>query len=151
MQSKLLFPLIAFCLFFFMIVYFLVNSSYQQSLEAKYYYTMGDYKHAYSLANEAFSLNKYNRMASTIMAQSNTSVKYQDYIEQAKTYLSKINKMAAQETLSDADRARIKMMSQIVVDSYSKLAASVVTDKALVNEAKKYHDNFEKLLEKVNR
>jgi tRNA U34 5-carboxymethylaminomethyl modifying enzyme MnmG/GidA len=151
MKNRYIFPLIAFGLVFVMIVYFLLHPSYQKSLEAKYYYEMGDYKTAYTLANEAFSMDLYNRMAATIMAQSKTSMKYQEYIQQAKQYLKEINAMAAKETLSDADRARIKMMSQIVVDSYKKLAPSVITDKALVKEAEKYYKNFEKLLEKVDR
>jgi tRNA U34 5-carboxymethylaminomethyl modifying enzyme MnmG/GidA len=151
MKNKLLFPLVAFGLIFVMIVYFVMHPSYQKSLEAKYYYELGNYNKAYSLANTAFSLDVYNRMASTIMAQSKTSMKYEKYITQAKKYMVQIDTMAAKATISDADRAKIKMMSQIVVDSYTQLAPSVITDKSLVNEAKKYHDNFEKLLEKVNR
>ncbi|WP_297442427.1 hypothetical protein [Sulfurimonas sp.] len=151
MQNKFFFPFIALGLLFTMLVYFVMHPSYQKSLQAKYYYEVGDYKQAYSLANEAFSMDVYNRMASTVMAQSKTSMKYQEYIDQAKSYLKEINEMAAKETLSDADRARIKMMSEIVVDSFTKLAPSVITDKDLVDEARKYHDNFEKLLEKVNR
>ncbi len=151
MQNKFLFPLIALGLVFVMIIYFVMHPSYQKSLEAKYFYEIGDYKQAYSLANEAFSLDLYNRMAATVMAQSKTSMKYQEYIEQAKSYLNEINDMATKETLTDADRARIKMMSEIVVDSFTKLAPSVITDQDLVDEARKYRDNFEKLLEKVNR
>lgn len=151
MKNRYAFIVTAFVLILVMVVYFLLHPSYEKSLQAKYYYEMGDYKKAYNAANEAFSMDIYNRMAATIMAQSKTSMKYQEYIEQAKRYLKEINEMAAKERLSDADRARIKMMSEIVVDSYDKLAPSVITDKTLVDEARKYHDNFEKLLEKVNR
>ena len=38
----------------------------------------------------------------------------------------------------------------MMISSYIKLAPSVVTDKRLVNQAAKYHKDFEKLLEKVN-
>jgi tetratricopeptide (TPR) repeat protein len=130
-------------------IYFLINPSYEKSIEAKYYYEIGEYEEAYSLANEAFSLDIYNRMAATIMAQSKTSLKYVKYINQAKSYLTEINEMASHKSLSDADRAKMKMMSEIMVDSYVKLAPSIITDKVLVQEAKKYHDDFEKLLEKV--
>jgi tetratricopeptide (TPR) repeat protein len=128
-----------------------VNPSYEKSLEAKYYYETGDFKEAYELALEAFELDKYNRMASTIMAQSKTSLKYVRYIDQAKEYMSEINKMANQGSIDISQRAKIKMMSEIMIKSYVKLAPSVITDSYLVEEAKKYHDNFEKLLEKVNR
>jgi len=151
MQSKIYFPLIAFGTLAFMGIYFLLNPSYQRSIEAKYYFETGDYKEAYALANEAFSMDLYNRMASTIMAQSKTSLKYVQYIDQAKTYMIEINKIAEHEVISDGDRAKMRIMSEIMVDSYVKLAPSIITDSQLVQDAKKYHDNFEKLLEKVSR
>ena len=151
MNSKYFFPITAFVLVLIMVIYFLSHPSYEKSLEAKYYYEMGDYNKAYKSANEAFSMDLYNRMAATVMAQSKTALKYVKYIDEAKKYMLDINEIANKTTITDADRAKIKMMSEIVVDSYTKLAPSVMTDKSLVNEAKKYHDNFEKLLEKVSR
>lgn len=151
MNIKIFFPALAALFIAIMGIYFLTHPSYQKSVQAKYYYETGDYEEAYKLANEAFSMDIYNRMAATIMAQSKTSMKYKKYIDQAKEYMSKINEIASQDAISDADRARIKMMSQIMVDSYRKLAPSVITDKNLVSEAAKYYSDFEKLLEKVNR
>jgi hypothetical protein len=151
MNVKILFPAIAVGLLLFMGIYFVVNPSYEKSIEAKYHYEMGNYKEAYELANEAFAMDVYNRMASTIMAQSKTSIKYVEYINQAKDYMAQINAMASQDNISDGQRAKIKVMSQIVVDSYVKLAPSVITDNDLVKEAAKYHSYFEKLLEKVDR
>ena len=151
MNNRFTFPIAAFVFVIIMVVYFLSYPSYEKSLEAKYYYETAQYNKAYKSANKAFSMDKYNRMASTIMAQSKTALKYVDYIDEAKKYMLTINEIANKPTISDADRARIKMMSEIVIDSYVKLAPSVITDKSLQNEAKKYHDDFEKLLEKVNR
>ncbi len=151
MSTKYLFAFISLALVAFMGLYFLVNPSYQKSLEAKYYYELGEYEHAYSLAGEAFSDDVYNRMASTVMAQSKTSIKYVKYIKQAKKFLLEINEIAQSKTISDAQRAKIKMMSVIVVDSYVKLAPSIITDKELVARAAKYHDDFEKLLAKVTK
>ena len=151
MNSKYFFPITAFVLVIIMVIYFLSHPSYEKSLEAKYYYETGQYNKAYKSANEAFSMDLYNRMAATVMAQSKTALKYVKYIDEAKKYMLDINEIANKTTITDADRAKIKMMSEIVVDSYTKLAPSVMTDKSLVNEAKKYHDNFEKLLEKVSR
>jgi tetratricopeptide (TPR) repeat protein len=146
MNAKIFLPLFTLVLMF---VYFLMNPSYEKSLEAKYYYETGDYEKAYELANEAFSMDLYNRMASTIMAQSKTSMKYQKYVQEAEKYLQEINAIASQESISDADRIKIKMMSEIMIDSYKKLAPSVITDKALVEEAATYYKNFEQLLEKI--
>ncbi len=149
MRTKYLFPVIALFLSLSMAVYFIVNPSYTKSIEAKYYFETGDYKEAYALASEAFGLDVYNRMAATIMAQSTTSLKYVKYIDEAKKYLKEIQEIANHASLSPADRAKIKLMSEIVVDSYVKLAPSVITDKKLVQEAAKYHNKFEKLLAKV--
>ena len=151
MNNKIFFPSLAALFLVVMGIYFLLNPSYEKSIEAQYYYEMGDYEEAYKLANEAFSLDVYNRMASTIMAQSKTSMKYKKYINQAKQYMAEINKIAQKEIISDADRAKIKLMSEIMVDSYKKLAPSVITENKLVLEAAKYYNDFEKLLEKVNR
>jgi len=151
MNTKIAFPAIAVFLLLIMGVYFLVNPSYQKSIQAKYYYEMGDYNEAYTLANEAFSLDVYNRMASTVMAQSKTSLRYVKYIDMAKEYMNKINEIAKHESITDADKAKIRVMSAIVIDSYVRLAPSVITDTELVKEAATYHKNFEQLLEKVNR
>lgn len=149
MKAKIFFPLTALSLIAMMAIYFLINPSYEKSLEAKYFYETGNYKKAYELASEAFSMDVYNRMAATIMAQSKTSLKYVAYINEAKSYFAQINEIAEQKDISDADRARMKIMSEIMVNSYVKLAPSIITDEDLVKEAKKYHDDFKKLLEKV--
>ncbi len=151
MNSKIALPVIAISLLLIMGGYFLVNPSYQKSIQAKYYFEMGEYNEAYTLANEAFSLDVYNRMASTVMAQSKTSLRYVKYIDMAKEYMVKINEIAKHESITDADKAKIKIMSEIVIDSYVKLAPSVITDTDLVKEAASYNKNFEQLLEKVNR
>lgn len=151
MKTKILFPLVAFGVLLLIGIYFLANPSYQKSIEAKYYYETGHYKEAYTLANEAFAMDVYNRMASTIMAQSLTSLKYVAYINQAKEYMAEINKIAQADSIGADERAKIKLMSEIVVDSYVKLAPSVITNSGLVQEAATYHANFEKLLEKVTR
>jgi uncharacterized protein YegL len=129
----------------------LVNPSYENSLRAKYYYEIGDYKEATALAKEAFSQDVYNRMASTIMVQSAICLKYVEYNNEAKKYMSIINEIAKQQTISDADKAKIKMMCEIMTKSYVKLSPSVITDTDLVKTAAKYNDGFEKLLEKVTK
>lgn len=151
MKSKLLIIIIAISLLFFMWVYFLLNPSYDKSVRAKYYYEIGEYKEALSLAKEAFSLDVYNRMASTIMAQSITSMKYVSYIERAKKYMQSINEIAMHDVVSDADKAKIRLMCKIMISSYIKLAPSVITDKDLTKDAAKYNDGFESLLEKINK
>lgn len=150
MSIKIIIPIFAMVLVTIMSIYFTINPSYQKSVQAKYYYEIGDYKEAYSLAKEAFGLDLYNRMAATIMAQSTTSLKYVDYINDAKKYIKDIGEIAQHETISKADKAKIRLVCQIMLSSYIKLAPSVITDEELVAEAAQFHSKFEKLLEKVN-
>ncbi len=151
MNVKVLFPLIALVLILIMGIYFLINPSYEKSIRAKYYYEIGNYQEALVLAKEAFSMDVYNRMAATIMAQSITSMKYADYIRDAKKYMQEINAIAEHDVISDADKAKIRLICDIMISAYKKLAPSVVTDEQLVKDAAKYYDGFEKLLEKVSR
>lgn len=151
MSTKLIFPLIAMFLILIMGTYFLLNPSYEKSVKARYYYEVGDYKQALALSKEAFSMDLYNRMASTIMAQSITSLKYSSYINDAKKYMNSINEIASHDIVTDADKAKIRLICEIMIGSYVKLAPSVITDEALVDEAARYYNGFEKLLEKVSR
>jgi tetratricopeptide (TPR) repeat protein len=151
MNNRYFFPFVAFALLLVMALYFFLNPSYEKSLRAKYYYELGDYREALKLSKEAFSQNVYNRMASTVMAQSITSLKYVEYIEDAKKYKKELDIIATHDVISKADRAKIRLICEIMLSSYKKLAPSVVTDKTLVEDAAKYHREFEKLLEKVHQ
>lgn len=144
-------PMVALLLLLMMGVFFLVNPSYEKSVKAKYYFEMGEYQQAYVLSKESFAMDQYNRMAATVMAQSLTSLKYVKYINMAKGYMLEIDKIAAHEYISDADKAKIRVICNIMIDSYVKLAPSVITDKKLVQDSAYYYQKFEKLLEKVTR
>jgi len=151
MTSKLFFPALSILFLLIMAGFFLLNPSYEKSIQAKYYYETSEYKKAYNLAKEAFSMDIYNRMASTIMAQSNISLKYVAYIDDGKKYMKDINLIAANDIISDADKAKMRLICEIMVSSYVRLAPSVITDKELIDDAAKFNAMFEKLLEKVNR
>lgn len=151
MRSKYFVTLLALLIASIMALSFLINPSYEKSLKAKYYYETGEYKEAYALAKEAFDIDIYNRMAATVMAQSQIALKYYNYIEDAKKYMVEIDKIALHKNVTDGDRAKIKMICNIMIDAYVKLAPSIITDDVLVKEAAEYYENFEKLLEKVNK
>ncbi len=149
MNAKVLISVFAMLMLMTMSLYFYTHPSYEKSIKAKYYYTVGNYEEAYVLAKESFALDLYNRMAATIMAQSTTALKYVKYINQGKKYIRDIGSIAEHDSISEADKAKIKLVCEIMVDSYIKLAPSVITDKELVGEAAHYYVKFEKLLEKV--
>ena len=148
MQIRVL-PLVALLVVVMMSLYIVFNPSYQKSIEAKFYYETGEYKEALVLANEAFSLDVYNRMASTVKAQTLIALKYLSYNNDSKEYMNQLNALANHDVLSDADKAKIRIICEIMIGRYTKLSSSIVTDENLVKESATYYKNFEKLLEKV--
>ena len=155
MQEGKFWWLISFGTLLLMLLYFAFNPSYERSLQAKFYYTIGDYKVAHRLASEAFELDGYNRMAATIMTQSQAAVKFVEYIEEAKSYMKEISSMAASDAITDADKAKMKIMCEIMIDSFVKISPIFrdgrleVLDKELIDEAKHYHQQFVDLYEKI--
>jgi len=65
--------------------------------------------------------------------------------------MKQIDEIALHVDISDADRAKIRLICNIMISAYIKLAPSVITDKELVKESAQHHNRFEKLLEKINR
>lgn len=133
-----------------MLIYFNIHPSYEKSLEAKYYFETGDYKEAYERAKEAFEINPYNKMAATIMTQSQYALHYVIYIDNAKRYIKEMEKLV-QEDITEAKRAKIRTISAIMIDSYKKLVPSVAIDKRLIEEAKEYYGKFQKLQKKARK
>ncbi len=132
-----------------MVLYFLLNPSYERSLEAKVYFTLGKYDKAQALATEAFELNQYNRMAATIMTQSQVAMKFVNYNKQAQEYMKRISVLVDADSVNEAARAKIRTMCIIMMDEYMKISPSVVIDASLVEEAKHYYEKFAALYEKV--
>ena len=150
MKSKSFF-LIAFLFIVTMMLYFWLHPSYEKSLEAKFYYETGNYRQAYTLAKEAFELDPYNKMAATVMTQSQYSLRYANYIEDAKRYIKEIETLVGNGEIDEATRAKIRTIADIMIKAYDKLAPSVVVDEELIKEAKEYHDKFATLLQKAHR
>ncbi len=145
---------ILYSLFFILIIgaiflYFYTNESYRKSIEAKYYYIKGDYKKAYILSKEAFDIDPYNKMAFTIMTQSKISVKFQEYIEDGKKFLKKIEKISNQEKVTNADKIRIKMMCETMIERFKSLTPTALTDKKLKKEAFNIYSKFKKIHEEL--
>jgi len=134
-----------FLIFGIMLLGMVFNPSYQKSLEARFYYTIGDYDKAYGFAKEAFEIDQYNRMASTIMTQSQTALKFVRYNSDAKRYTKQIKQMVEDGNLSTENRAKIRMMSKVMIDSYINIAPTVMTDQALLDESQKYYEGFKNL------
>jgi len=120
------------------------NPSYEKAFEAKWHYMMGEYDQAYALAKEAYDLDHYNRMAFTIMTQTEVSKQVLDYIREGSDYLRQIDTMMRSD-LSEADRLRIKMMCEVMIEKYPKLAPTKLTDPDLVQEAETIYKKFKNI------
>jgi tetratricopeptide (TPR) repeat protein len=145
MRSRITYFLIALTLLGGMGYFAWTNPSYQKAFEAKWYYLMGEYDTAYQLAKEAYALDHYNRMALTVISQTEIAQKYLDYIQEGNTFLERIEKIAEKSPIEEADKVRIKMMCEVMLERYDQLAPTPLTDRDLVEKAKKIHDEFETL------
>ncbi len=136
-------------LLFSMWLYFSFNPSYQTSLEAKFHYSMGDYKKAYELSSLAYEQEPYNRMARSVMVQSQYALRYVNYNEEAKVYLEQILAYSKQEKISKAEQLRMKMMCDIMIEKHEKMQPTILIDSVLVEEAQKNYEKFKKLHENL--
>ena len=131
--------------------FFGFSDSYKYSLEAKVKYTMGNYKEAMRLAQKAYELDPYNKMSFSILTQSKISIKFLDYIEDAKGYLKKIDAISNKKGLSEKDRIKIKMICEVMIGRYKKLAPTVLTPSKLIEKSKKYYLEFKNIYDNLDR
>ncbi|MDH5465604.1 MAG: hypothetical protein OEW60_08210 [Thiovulaceae bacterium] len=129
--------------------YFLVSSSYQNSVKAKMHYMLGEYKLAYKLAKQAHEQDRYNRMAATVMAHSTLALEYIDFIDTAKEYKRKITMITKKAHIERPDRLRMKFMAEIIMERYPKLTRSGLIDQSLMDEAKSIYETFKQVHENV--
>ncbi len=130
------------------ITFFFFSPSYQKSLQAKWHYTFDQYEEAYVLAKEAYELDRYNKMAFAVMQQSKISSEILRYIEEANNYKKLIEELTSGE-LDKSKKVKIKMICEVMIEKYEKLAPTRLTDKELIVESKKARDWFAKIYEKA--
>ena len=150
MRSRISYLVFAVLLLGGMALFAWTNPSYQKAFEAKWYYFMGDYDEAYRLAKEAYDEDPYNRMALTVMTRSEVAQKYLDYIHEGEAYLRRIEEIAAHEPVKEADRIRIKLMCEVMMERFDRLASSSrLTDEALVERARSIYREFRELYDSL--
>jgi tetratricopeptide (TPR) repeat protein len=118
-------------------LYYFFDTSYRLSLESKAYYEFGEYTKAKELAEKAYKLNKYNRMAFTILTQSKIAETWQNYIKDSTEYLFEIESISNKEVITKADKIKIKMMLEVIIGEFNNLPKSKLLDKELQQKAKK--------------
>ena len=119
-----------------------LSPSYKNALGAKFYYETGDYETAYKLSSSAYHKDIYNKLAHTVMVQSEISQKYATYIARSNGYLENIQKISKSGKVSKVNLDKIRMMCDIAVSDYAELKPSNLTDSDLQEEAKRIKDKF---------
>ena len=114
---------------------------------------MGNYQASYKLAQEAYTIDHYNRMAFTILTQSKNNIKYQKYIKEAVGYYKKIDKLTNKKLLLKDDRIRIVMMCKVVIDDYDSIIRykTDFTDVALIKKATSLRNKFQIILDSLQQ
>ena len=142
MSSKAVILIIGALLAAIFVSFVTLSPSYKNALGAKFYYEMGDYETAYKLSKSAYHKDIYNKLAHTVMVQSEISQKYALYIARSNGYLENIQKISKSGKVSKVNLDKIRMMSDIAVSDYAELKPSNLTDSDLQEEAKRIRDKF---------
>ena len=142
MSSKTVILIIGALLAAIFVSFVTLSPSYKNALGAKFYYEMGDYETAYRLSKSAYHKDIYNKLAHTVMAQSEISQKYALYIARSNGYLENIQKISKSGKVSKVNLDKIRMMCDIAVSDYAELKPSNLTDSDLQEEAKRIKDKF---------
>lgn len=134
-----------FLLFFaFMVLFFLLNPSYQASFQAKFHYNLGDFNKSKMLAKEALQIDIYNKMANAIFTQSEISIEYENYINLGFEYLATIKKMS-KESVDLAKESKIRLICDTMIDGYERLKSSNLINQELKDSSKDIYEKFLKL------
>jgi len=149
MPSKLFYFLLSVALIGGMALFAWTNSSYQKAFEAEWHYLVGEYDEAYHLAKEAYALDHYNRFALTVMTRTENARTYLAFIREGLTYLDKIQEIADRNTVTKADRARIRMMCEVMIQRYETLAKTPLSDEDLVMRAERIDADFKEIYRKL--
>ncbi len=149
MLSKIILVISSILFLLFSGFYFITDSSYQDSFEARFYYFIGNYTQAYKFAQKAYEKDSYNKMAFTVLVQSKIAKEYVDYIKTGNKYFEKIDKISSKKEYKNDDKARIKLMCEIMLGDYKKLSPTKLTNQDLVDDAKKLNDKFEQLYKEL--
>ncbi|WP_314350762.1 hypothetical protein [Campylobacter showae] len=142
MSSKAVILIIGALLAAIFVSFVTLSPSYKNALGAKFYYEMGDYETAYKLSKSAYHKDIYNKLAHTVMVQSEISQKYALYIARSNGYLENIQKISKSGKVSKVNLDKIRMMCDIAVSDYAELKPSNLTDSDLQEEAKRIRDKF---------
>lgn len=149
MLSKVYLILFVVILFGGSFLYFSSNSSYKNSFQGRVYYFLGNYNKALEYSQKAYAQDSYNKMAFTVLTQSKIAQKYENYIDEGNKYLQKIDEISQKKLYTQEDKIRIKMMCEVMMESFSQLSPTSLTDEELKVNSEKMYTKFKQLHEEL--
>lgn len=123
-------------------IYLSFNTSYKISLKARMVYFMGNYEQALDLANKAYQIDPYNKMAFSIITQIKIAKTYQDFIASSLLFLKKIETISMQKSINQADKSKIRLMCDVALGEYEELSPTTLIDENLIKNAKFMQKTF---------
>lgn len=127
-------------------IFFFTNSgSYQNSLQARVEYFLGNYKKSLTLAKKAYEQDKYNKMAFAMITQSQISLKYKNYLTQGEQYLNSINAISQKTNVTKSDKSKIKIMCEVMVEEFKNLTPTKMTNDSLIENSKNMSQKFQQI------
>jgi len=131
------------------VAYLQFNPSYKLSIEAKYFYTMGEYDMAYRLADQSLKLSEYNTMAFYVKTRSKLTLEVINFNKEAQEFEDRIRNILKKGSISRYNKLRSKMMSDIIISKYIHLSLPMVEDEEVKNLALKNVKKFKKINSQV--
>ncbi|NIA11774.1 MAG: hypothetical protein GWP10_19135 [Nitrospiraceae bacterium] len=101
------------------------------------------------MAEKAYILDPYNKMAFSIKVQSKIANEWEHFINDSNNYFNTIKNIANKKNITQKDRLRIKTMLEILLDEYKTLTPSLLTPKRVRTTAKQQYIKAKKLYEKI--
>lgn len=143
--ARLVGSLVALIILSIMGFYFLLSSSYQSAIEARFHYMLNDFNLSKELAKKSLEQDRYNRMAMTILAKIDISLEFQEYIRDSKEYFDKINSIINKDSITKADKIKVKMICEIMIEKFEKLKQNREINEDLEQNAKYFYIKFFKI------
>lgn len=124
------------------IFFFVGSSSYQNSLQARVEYFLGNYDKSLVLAKKAYEQDRYNKMAFAMITQSQISLKYKNYLTQGEKYLNQINSISQKTDITNSDKSKIKIICEVMIEDYKTLTPTKMTSESLIKNSKNMSQRF---------
>lgn len=125
--------------------FFASSGSYQNSLQSRVEYFLGNYEEALVLAKKAYEQDRYNKMAFAMITQSQISLRYKTYLIEGEKYLNQINSISQKTSITKSDKSKIKIICEVMIEDYKNLTPTKMTSDSLIKNSKNMSKRFSQI------